>query len=91
MKAIMMTGLVVLLAVAGVLAQGTRGSEARSVAGAWLSGELNGEQLSLEATDTPADKALELTATLKEDGTLAGYLSGPMGDMTWTASRVNKS
>jgi polyisoprenoid-binding protein YceI len=29
-----------------------------------------------------------LTAKLKDDGTLAGYLSGPQGDMQWTAVRA---
>jgi len=31
---------------------------------------------------------MEFAGLLKADGTLAGTLSGPMGDMTWTASRV---
>jgi phage gp45-like len=31
------------------------------------------------------------TAKLKEDDTLAGNLSSPMGDMTWTATRVKAS
>ncbi len=29
-----------------------------------------------------------LTGKLKDNGTLAGYLSGERGDMTWTAERV---
>lgn len=53
-----------------------------------LKGEFSAPTLTLEATDTPADKALTFTATLKDDGSLAGYLSGPMGDMQWTATRA---
>jgi hypothetical protein len=34
--------------------------------------------------------ALELTGSLKDDGTLAGELSGPMGHHSWTAERVKK-
>jgi hypothetical protein len=29
-----------------------------------------------------------MTAKLKDDGTLDGYLSSQMGDMTWTARRT---
>ena len=32
--------------------------------------------------------SITFTAKLKEDGTLAGYLSSEMGDMKWTAERV---
>jgi hypothetical protein len=39
------------------------------------------------ATAGGDDEKITLTAKLKEDGTLAGYLSSPMGDMKWTASR----
>jgi hypothetical protein len=52
-----------------------------------LAGEFADGELALEATDVPADKALTLNAKLKDDGTLAGYLSGPMGDMQWTGQR----
>jgi uncharacterized beta-barrel protein YwiB (DUF1934 family) len=34
------------------------------------------------------DTQVSLTAKLKENGTLEGYLSSQMGDMTWTASRA---
>jgi hypothetical protein len=44
--------------------------------------------LNLEATDVPHDKSLTLHGKVKEDGTLAGYLSGPMGDMQWTGVRA---
>jgi hypothetical protein len=32
---------------------------------------------------------MTLTATLTENGTLMGNLSGPDGDLPWTAERVN--
>ena len=53
-----------------------------------LAGTFKDGTLTLETTDTPADKGLSFTAKPQEDGTLAGFLSGPMGDMKWTASRV---
>lgn len=53
-----------------------------------LAGTFKGGTLSLESTDTPADKGLSFTAKLQEDGTLTGFVSGPMGDMKWTASRA---
>lgn len=53
-----------------------------------LKGEFTDATLTLESTDTPADKGLTFTANLKDDGSLAGYLSGPMGDMQWTATRA---
>lgn len=53
-----------------------------------LKGEFSAPTLSLESTDTPADKGLTFTATLKDDGSLTGYLSGPMGDMHSTATRA---
>ncbi|MBA2305683.1 MAG: hypothetical protein H0W08_24040 [Acidobacteria bacterium] len=53
-----------------------------------LAGELADGTLTLATTDTPADQGIEFNAKLKDDGTLAGYLSGPMGDMQWTASRA---
>lgn len=53
-----------------------------------LKGEFSEATLTLETTDTPADKGLTFTAKLKDDGSLAGYLSGPMGDMQWTATRA---
>ena len=35
------------------------------------------------------DEKITFSAKLKEDGTLAGHLSSPMGDMKWTASRAS--
>ena len=42
------------------------------------------------ATTTGGESKISMTAKLKEDGTLDGYLSSQMGDMTWTASRVTR-
>jgi hypothetical protein len=42
---------------------------------------------------TAADKdgdTVTFNAKMKDDGTLAGYLSSPMGDMKWTATRADK-
>lgn len=48
--------------------------------------------LELETTSQDADSPqVTFTAKLKDDGTLAGYLSSRMGDMTWTAERVKES
>ena len=55
-----------------------------------LAGTFRGGTLQLETTDTPADRALNLTAKLQDDGTLSGFLSGPMGDMKWTAAKVKE-
>jgi hypothetical protein len=51
-----------------------------------VDGEFAGGSLKL-ATPGGADPHITMTATLRDDGTLDGYLSGPMGDMTWTAKR----
>jgi hypothetical protein len=53
-----------------------------------LTGAFVDGTLTLEATGLPEDKAITLTATLQGDGTLSGYLSGPMGDLKWTATRA---
>jgi hypothetical protein len=52
-----------------------------------LKGEYDGTTLTLESPEGPSDRALSLTAKLKDDGTLAGYLSSPMGDMPFTGRR----
>lgn len=52
-----------------------------TVKGTFVDGELK-----LEAEAADHAKVL-FTARLKDDGTLAGYLSSPMGDMKWTAKR----
>jgi hypothetical protein len=58
-----------------------------------LEGEFTDGTLKLSATVDGAHhggNAVQMTfsATLKADGTLAGNLSGAMGDMTWTAARA---
>ena len=55
-----------------------------------VAGSFRDGTLQLETTDTPADKGLSLTAKIQDDGTLAGFLSGPMGDMKWTAAKESK-
>ena len=52
-----------------------------------LDGEFADGTLKLESADRGDSKVI-FNAKLKEDGTLAGYVSGPMGDMKWTAERV---
>ena len=52
-----------------------------------VSGEFANSELKLE-TPADGDSKIVFTAKLKEDGTLAGFLSSPMGDMKWTASRT---
>ena len=52
-----------------------------------LAGEFTDGTLKLESADGGDSKVI-FNAKLKDDGTLAGYVSGPMGDMKWTAERV---
>ena len=52
-----------------------------------LAGEFTDGTLKLESADSGDSKVI-FNAKLKDDGTLAGYVSGPMGDMKWTAERV---
>jgi hypothetical protein len=52
-----------------------------------VSGEFANGELKLE-TPADGDSKIVFTAKLKDDGTLAGHLSSPMGDMKWTASRA---
>lgn len=52
-----------------------------------LKGGYDGTTLTLESPEGPSDRSLSLTAKLKDDGTLAGYLSSPMGDMPFTGKR----
>jgi hypothetical protein len=51
-----------------------------------VEGELVDATLTIATTG--GDTQVTLTAKLKENGTLEGYLSSQMGDMTWTASRA---
>jgi len=57
------------------------------MAGIAVSGEFADGALKLE-TGGDADDKIVFNAKMKEDGTLAGYLSSPMGDMKWTAARA---
>ena len=51
-----------------------------------VTGEFVNGELKLE-TPADGDAKIVFNAKLKEDGTLAGFLSSPMGDMKWTATR----
>ena len=53
-----------------------------------LEGTLKNGSLELAATDMPADTRLTLSGKVQKDGTLAGFLSGPIADAKWTASRA---
>jgi hypothetical protein len=53
-----------------------------------IAGEFVNGELKIETTAGSADAKILFSAKLKDDGTLAGYLSSQMGDMKWTASRV---
>lgn len=55
-----------------------------------LAGEFSAGALSLQTTDTSPEKALSFEAQLKEDGTLAGHVSTPMGDMKFSAKRAKE-
>ena len=58
-----------------------------------MEGEFADGQLSLTMTIAGDDSshATTLTAKFKDDDTLVGYISGPMGDMTLTAKRAKDS
>ena len=53
-----------------------------------LEGEFAEGTLTL-ATPGGGEAKITMTAKLKDDGTLDGYLSSQMGDMTWTARRAS--
>jgi hypothetical protein len=57
-------------------AQATKKAAAPSIAGRWT------------LTTSADGPHATLNAVLKDNGTLAGYLSSERGDMTWTAERV---
>jgi hypothetical protein len=52
-----------------------------------VEGTFENGKLKIE-TSGAAEHMLVFEAKLREDGTLAGYLSSDMGDMNWTARRV---
>lgn len=53
-----------------------------------VEGELNDGALALTTTKGNTDSRITLASKLKDDGTLAGYLSTASADMTWTAERA---
>lgn len=54
-----------------------------------LEGEFADGALKLSTSSRSGEAPhVTLNATLKDDGTLAGYLSSERGDMTWTAERI---
>jgi hypothetical protein len=55
-----------------------------------VDGEFVDGVLKLSTNGGNADSQITFEATLK-DGKLSGYLSSQMGDMKWTAERVNSS
>ena len=52
-----------------------------------VEGEFSGGTLKL-TTRGNEDHAVTFSGTLKDDNTLAGFLSSRVGDMKWTAARV---
>jgi hypothetical protein len=54
-----------------------------------LEGEFTDGTLTLATSG--GDPQITFNAKLKDNGTLAGFLSSSMGDMTWTAERVKDS
>ena len=52
-----------------------------------VEGEFADGTLTLEVPDAPSGRALSITARLKDDGTLSGYVSSPDGDMPFTGKR----
>ena len=55
-----------------------------------VSGEFANGELKLETAAGSHDHRIILNAKLRADGTLAGFISSPMGDMKWTASRAQE-
>ena len=54
-----------------------------------VEGKFIDRTLELATIQSHAGRQMTLTATLTENGTLTGNLSGPDGDLQWTAERVN--
>ncbi len=55
-----------------------------------VEGEFVDGSLTLATVDGDAQHQVQLNGKLKEDQSLEGYLSGPGGDMRWTAVRSGK-
>jgi hypothetical protein len=53
-----------------------------------VSGEFKDGTLKLQTEADKDGNAVIFNGKLRDDGTLAGYISSPMGDMKWTASRA---
>ena len=53
-----------------------------------VAGEFANGQLKIATTAGHEDERIYLQAKLNDDGTLAGIISSPMGDMKWTATRA---
>jgi hypothetical protein len=53
-----------------------------------IDGEFVDGHLKMATTGSNDDEKILFDAKLTDGGTLAGYLSSPMGDMKWTASRA---
>jgi len=53
-----------------------------------MSGTFVKGALMLESPTNDDGARITMKATLKADGTLSGFMSSQMGDMTWTAARV---
>ena len=54
-----------------------------------VSGEFKDGTLKLQTQADKDGNAVIFEARLRDDGTLAGYISSPVGDMKWTASRAD--
>ena len=53
-----------------------------------VEGEFKDGKLSFGLTTPDGQQRIGFSATLRDDDTLAGYMSTPSGDMKWTATRV---
>jgi hypothetical protein len=54
-----------------------------------VSGEFKDGTLKLQTQADKDGNAVIFEAKLRDDGTLAGYISSPVGDMKWTATRAD--
>ena len=57
-----------------------------------IEGEIDGDSLTFSASTTGGPHPgmqLDFSGSLKGDGTLAGKLSAPFGDFSWTAQRLD--
>jgi hypothetical protein len=54
-----------------------------------VSGEFKDGALKLKTAADQEGNAVIFEAKLRDDGTLAGYISSSVGDMKWTATRAD--